>query len=221
MLILWASAWAWAPVDGESLRYTAEWMGIVAGEAVAITHKADPGWSTTLTTRSADWLASLYPIDDEVRSEWGPTGSFRYVTRFREGRFHQDQTMEFSAAGIHVARRQRFEEGWRDWTNDYPATPGVEDPLSAVLRLRDPAAGPTLQVFSGRRVVPILCEAGAVESIDGMDARRVELRTQEEGVLRDRITAWFSVDEARIPVRAVVHTRAGAVTVRLAGRSVP
>lgn len=220
MLILGvALAAAWTPVDGEALRYTAEWMGISAGEAVAVTHRSGAGWETTLTTRSADWLATLYPIDDEARSEWGPTGSLRYVTRFREGRFQQDQEMRFAADGIHVARRQNFAEGWRAWTNDYPALAGVEDPLSAVLRLRDAASARTLQVFSGKRVVPVVCEAVAEEAVDGVAARRFELRTREEGVLRDRITAWYSTDDAHVPLRAVVHTRAGPVTVRLVERT--
>jgi len=219
VLILVAAAWAWTPVDGETLRYAAEWMGIEAGVATAITRRSGEGWTTTLTTRSADWLAPLYPIDDEVRSEWAEGGSRRYVTRFREGRFQQDQAMGFGETGIHVDRHQWFPEGWRTWSNDYAAVPGVEDPLSAVLRLRSATAAVTLQVFSGKRVVPIECGAPVAELVDGAAAWRIDLRTREEGVLRDRITAWFSADEARTPLRAVVATKAGGVTVRLVGQA--
>lgn len=221
MLTLVAAALAWSPVAGESLRYVAEWMGIEAGVATAITERHGADWATTLTTRSAEWLAPLYPVDDVVRSEWGPTGTRRYVTRFREGRFQQDQTMVFGDTGIHVERGQLIDAAWATWANDYAPVPGVEDPLSAVLRLRGIEGEATLQVFSGKRVVPVECGAAVVEPVNGVAARRVELRTREEGVLRDRITAWFSADDARVPLRAVVHTRAGPVTVRLVERRAP
>lgn len=61
--------------------------------------------------------------------------------------------------------------------------------------------------------MPVYVSDAGLDAVNGRPARRYELRTRDEGVLRDRITAWITEDAARIPAKAVVHTRAGAVTV--------
>lgn len=205
----------WVPLEGERLEYVATWNGLEAGRAVAETHAAGANWTTTVTSRSADWLAFLYPVNDVVTSVWALRGgSVSYTTRYREGRFEQDQVLRFGDGVVAVERRQKVRGAWQDSTDTVQAPRGADDPLSAVLRLR--ANGPGdghLDVVAGRRSVPVEVKDAGLEPVDGRAARRFELRTREEGVLRDRITAWITTDEARIPARAVVHTRAGAVTV--------
>ena len=214
MLVLCGVAWAWTPPERESLRYVAEWMGIEAGVAEAETVGGAAAWTTVVTTRSADWLAGLYPIDDRVESTWALDGSRRYVTHFREGHFQQDQDMRFGSEGIEVARRQRFAEGWRDWADRYDPAAGVLDPLAALMALRHEGGGRELQVFSGKAVKTVFVADGGTETVPEGVAQRFELRMRKEGVLEDKITAWISTDAARVPLRAVVRTRAGPVTVR-------
>lgn len=205
----------WVPVEGERLEYVASWRGIEAGYAVAETRAAGENWSTTVSCRSADWLAILYPVNDVVTSTWElGAGSLGYVTRYREGRFQQDQVLRFGKGRVDVERRQLVKGTWESSTATITAPTGANDPLSAVLALR--AGGPgdrEFAVVSGRRSVPVYVTDAGIESLDGQKARRFELRTRDEGVLRDRITAWISEDASRVPLRAVVQTRAGAVTV--------
>ncbi len=216
-----ARAEDWAPVNGERLHFAAEWMGIRAGTAVATTRATAAGWSTELVTRSDPWLDPLYPIDDTVGSRWSFDGSAEYVTRYREGRFQQDQTMRFDAASIVVVRRQLIDGAWKDWTDRYDPAPGVFDPVAAIFQLRGHPESGTFRVFSGKRVVPVVCVDEGVELLDGARAHRIDLQTQEEGVLKDKIVAWFAEDPTRAPLKALVYSRAGPVTLRLTERFVP
>ncbi|GDX81256.1 hypothetical protein LBMAG42_30670 [Deltaproteobacteria bacterium] len=222
ILGLVSAVWAgeWAPVDGERLSFAAEWMGIRAGTAVATTRATAAGWSTELITRSDPWLEPLYPIDDTVGSHWSFAGSAEYRTRYREGRFQQDQTMRFDPSGIEVARRQLIDGAWKDWSDRYDPAPGVFDPVAAIFQLRGHLEAGTFRVFSGKRVVPVVCVDEGVEVLDGAAAHRIDLQTQEEGVLKDKIIAWFAEDATRAPLRAVVYTRAGPVSLLLTGRAV-
>ena len=192
-------------------------MGVPAGNARATTIPAGDHWITILTARSADWLEGLYPLDDRVEAEWGAAhGSVSYATHFREGGFQQDTLTTFLSTGIEISRRSLVRGVWTPEPRTLPPHPDVDDPLSAVMRLRalDPAIPHDLTVFSGSRVVPIHAEPAGIEAIGSTEVQRVDLRTVREGVMEDKLTAWFSVDGLRIPVKAVVHTRAGPVEVR-------
>lgn len=217
-MIAWcAAAWAWTPIDGEALRFRAEWMGLEAGVAEAQTTRVEGAWRTVVASRSAEWLAALYPIDDEVESRWVDGGSRTYRTRYREGRFQQDQRMEFTADGIQVARRQLFAEGWREWSQTLRPEPGVLDPVAALQVLRGHDGGATsLRVYAGGGWVQTVrvVDAG-LEVLPGGEARRYELTTHRHGVLDTQLTAWIGTAAARLPLSAVVRTRAGPVTVSL------
>jgi hypothetical protein len=215
-LLAAGTAGAWEPVDGERLDYVASWAGLEAGYATAVTHAVGAAWSTTLTSRSADWLARLYPVDDVVTSTWHHDGgSTGFDARYREGSFRQDLAVRFFEGKAIVTRRQEVRGTWEESASAFDVPAGVHDPLSAVLALRAEGRGDqVLQVSSGRRVSAVYVADVGPEPFEGVPARRLELRTREAGVLRDRITAWYADDAARTPVAAIVHTRAGAVTVR-------
>ncbi len=207
--------------EGERLRYEASWMGIPAGVATAETRREGETWVVRVASRSSDWLAGLYPVDDRLTSVWAPgAGSQRYETVFREGRFQQDQVMVFGASAITVSRHQLFEEGWRRWEDSYVAAPGVEDPVSALWRIREAGAG-RFDVFSGKRVVPVDVQKVGGAYIDGQATERFDVRTVHDGDLKDRMSLWLTTDEARVPLRAEVATRAGPVTITLIEREVP
>lgn len=219
-------------VVGERLEWAISWMGVSAGSAWSTASAGPAGgssasWVFQAGARSADWLASLYPIDDLIRSEWTVgVGSARYVTKFREGRFQQDQDMRLGPAGVVVARSQRFDEGWRTWEDRYAAAPAAEDPVSAFYRLRD-LAGPVgervrLSVWTGRRAVPMEVWTAAAEPYEGQPALRVEVLSHHDTAnVEPKMTVWISDDAARAPLAAVMYTRAGPVKAALVTRSLP
>src|SRR5688572_18625414 len=117
MLPLLLSAALAAPsFVGEKLRWDIAFAGVTGGQAWAeVVPGADGAVHIEAGAKNADWYERVYSIDDFVRSPWVPgAGSRRYETRFREGRFQQDQDMRLTPSGVSVWRKQRFEEGWRE-----------------------------------------------------------------------------------------------------------
>jgi len=218
-------------LGGERMRWDVTYAGMVAGQAWAEV-KVDGG--TLLLSggaKNADWYEPFYKIDDWVQSTWVPgQGSLRYETRFREGRFHQDQDMRFEESGIEVARRQLKSEGWKEWTTPYPPAPGVEDPVSALYAMRAlEGDGPwTLQVFSGKKSWPLSIEPverATIDTIFGKDTpvRVVELKSLHEGDVkqRGRFFVTLTDDERRIPVRAVIKTNIRSIKADLVSYAAP
>lgn len=217
-----------APIRaGERLEWSVSWMGIAAGTAWATTGDLEGAVLFEAGCASAPWLAGLYPIDDHLRSEWRPgVGSRRYVTRFREGGFQQDQEIDLDGDPIVVARRQLFDDGWRAWDDHHDALPAVEDPVSAFYRLRE-EAGPVGErvrytVWSGRRPSDVLVWTAAAERLGDVEVLRVEVLAEHGGGdLEPKMTVWLTADADRVPVAAEVRTRAGPVRVALTRRVLP
>lgn len=226
-MLVWASfAFAVPLVAGERLTWSVRWMGAEAGTASATTAADGDGWRIQLNTRSASWVDALYPIDDELRSSWLPGGGSRtYDTRFREGRFHEDLAMRFGAAGIDVVRNKEEATGWTRTESHFDPSPGVEDPLSALWRLRTLVLDGDLSfpVFTGRRVMTVHARVTGVETVADTEAWRVVIG-RDSHELEDvdgRLQVWISTDDRRVPVQAAVRTKAGTVTAVLTGRQTP
>jgi len=210
---------------GECIRWAVSYMRVRAGHAWAeVAEGEDGALRITGGARNADWYARIYTLDDQVQSLWDPAGpgSKRYITRFREGGFHQDQDMTIAAEGVTVERSQRFSEGWRSWSDDYPG-PGmaVEDPTTAFFRVRllPLVSGESYHfaVFSGRETWQLRVE---VEPRMMLETALGELRvipvqvfTEHQGDLeqKGRIVLYLSDDSRRIPVRAIMQTNVGAI----------
>jgi hypothetical protein len=231
MLALWLVATALAaeaPLSaGERLDWAISWMGISAGSAWSTTAGSRAGWVFEAGAKSAGWLASMYPIDDLLRSEWTPgVGSSRYVTRFREGRFEKDSDNRFTADAVVVAHTQRFDEGPRSWEDRYAAAPAAEDPVSAFYRLRE-EAGPVgervhYQVWTGRKSIPMVVWTAAVELYDGQPTFRVEVLTDHGNEdVEPKLTVWITDDAAWVPLAALIRSRAGPVKATLVKRTLP
>lgn len=227
LALLLTAAHASPIASGERLEWAVSWLGVDAGIA----------WSTTVAQgaavlfeagcQSAPWLASLYPVQDTLRSEWTPgAGSVRYVTRFREGGFQQDQDMRFGADAVVIARSQLFADGWRSWEKRHKGVVSVEDPVSAFYRLRE-EAGPVGErvsygVWTGRKVEAVQVWTAAAEVYDGQPALRVEvLAVRGSEDFEPKMTVWLSDDAARAPLAAELKTRAGPVRATLTRRVAP
>lgn len=215
---------------GEKVTWAVRYNGVTAGTAWASSAARDDGLiEIEGGARNAAWYASLYSIDDWVRSHARPEGgSARYETRFREGGFQQDQDMRLAGAPFEVWRKQLIKGEWKEWTREYPAHPGAEDPISAILRLRllrdeDQVSTPfgpgwTFPVFSGDRTWPLHVtvvgqEVVEIEGLGALPARVLELRTEHKGLLeqRGRFRIWLSEDERRLPLKMVVRSNYGPI----------
>lgn len=208
MPLLWLVGLAGA-ADLETLRYSVRWLGIEAGVA-EVRSEVDGGVRTvTVTSRSAPWLAAMYPVDDRIVSESRVSGgTLRYRTWFREGAFQQDQDMRFEAGSVEVHRHQLREGAWVDTDAHGDVVADTEDPVSAFFRIRSAHLGPgpdlIVPVYNGRRTVEVRARC-----VEVSDLRRVALSGAREGDFRGAIDLYLDADD--VPVRASVQTRAGPV----------
>ncbi len=207
---------------GEVIRWDIQFAGVTGGQAwCEVLPGEDGAVHIEAYARSAGWYSRIYPIDDFVRSTWTPGhGSSRYETRFREGRFVQDQDMRIAADEIAVARRQKDGDGWRAWDRTYPGVAGVEDPVSAIYAMRTLSGdGPwTYPVFSGKETWPLQLEVIGQEHIEEtplgpVDVQILSLRTLHTGdwEQKGRFLMYVTDDVRRIPVRFVVKTNFGSI----------
>ncbi len=211
---------------GERLEWAVSWMGIEAGTAWSTVSQQDGRWVVEAGARNAGWLDNLYPIDDWMRSTWRDVGSERYETRFREGRFHQDQDMRLGPPEIQVSRGQNNgDQGWHTWDSHYRYVPLAEDPISAVFRLRvsPPPVGGAVEipVFNGKKTLSLRATGAVGEAVDGTPTREVTVRSAGDGDYEGAVTILLSEDADRVPLRVYVSTRAGPVIVALRKRTLP
>lgn len=225
MILLVGVAMAAPLTHGERLEWAVSWMGIEAGSAWSTVARNGEAWVVEAGARNAGWLDHLYPIEDWMRSTWQGAGSQRYETRFREGRFHQDQDMRLGPPEILVHRGQDGDQGWHEWESRYRHVPGAEDPISAVFRLRvaPPPVGGSIDfpVFNGKKTLTLRATGAVGAPVDGVATREVQVRSASDGDYDGQVTLLLSEDDDRVPLRAFVGTRAGTVTIALARRSVP
>lgn len=236
LLALLPLAWtgpaaAEAPV-GEALRFEIRYAGVVGGTAwLRSSALDDERVRIEAGAQNAPWYAALYTLDDLVVSTWRRgAGSQRYETRFREGRFHQDQDMRLDGDPFTVWRNSEGDEGWAESTSSYAAHPGAQDPLSAIYALRDHLEeGPfELPVFSGKKTWPLRVEPTGTEVLKDtplgtVTARVLELKTRHEGdwEQRGRFVLYVTDDPRRIPLRAVIRTNVGPVRADLIAYQAP
>lgn len=223
-----------ARFDGEKVTWQIRYAGVNAGTAWAASSVGDDGHLVIEGgAANAPWYGGLYSIDDWVRSTWDPDGgSVRYETRFREGGFHQDQDMRLEPGGIEIWRKQRVDGEWKEWTRSLDPSPGAEDPISAVQRLRSLSLDEQVQtelgpgwrfpIFSGDRTWPLIVTSTPDGSFDSdvlgeVPVRMLELHTRHEGQLeqKGRFRIWLTDDERAIPVKMVVKSNFGAIKATL------
>lgn len=209
MIILLGLVAAARAAEVETLRYSVRWLGIEAGVAEVRAEVEDGVRTVTVTSRSAPWLAAMYPVDDRIVSESRVTGgAVRYRTWFREGTFQQDQDMRFGGGGVTIHRHQLHDGAWADTDAASSVPPAAEDPVSAFFHIRglhlQPGIEQVVPVYNGRRTVDVRARCA---DDDGL--RRVALSSAREGDFRGAIDLFLDGDD--VPVRASVQTRAGTV----------
>ena len=230
VLLAAATALAGSGGVGEALSWRVYYLGMHVGDArVDVLPGPDGAWLIQGSSRSAPWYSRIYSVDDRTVSTWIPgVGSARYQTTSREGDFHQDQDMRIDPAGITVSRRQRYEEGWREWEDRYegPGYP-LEDPVTAFYHLRrlELSEGSTYSIplFSGKRVTSVEVDVEGREVLGSallgeVPVVRVRISSSREDELKGkgRIWVWLSDDEQRVPIQVVWKSKAiGSVRAEL------
>lgn len=218
------------PFLGEAIRWDITYAGMTAGSAWVGARAEGAAVILEGGARNADWYASLYSLDDHVRSTWLPDhGSVRYETRFREGDFHQDQDMHIGASGTSVLRHQEIDGVWKTWTDTYGPTGEVQDSVSAMYALRlATGAGPwTWKVFSGRKTWTLLATPRTAEPIDTVfgpiptDPIALSMAYKGELEQRGRFVVYLTEDAARVPVRAEILSNVGTIRADLVGYRSP
>lgn len=214
------------PLPLERWEWDIRFAGVRAGTAyLEIRREPDRPLRLEAACRNAPWYERIYRIDDHMRSTLHPEGrgSTGHETRFREGRFAQDQWMEIRPDGIRIRRRQRGRDGWRSWTEQLPGHGGpLDDPLTAFLglcRLPRRFEGPQVfPVFTGRRVEPLVAVSGGHHRVrtrfGRLRCQQIRIREQRprsrhapELVVHLGIPA--GPDARRFPARVSLHTRVG------------
>lgn len=218
LLLLAPALAAELPFAGERLVWEVSYAGVAAGTAWAEARAEEGALLIDAGCRNAAWYEAIYVVDDAVRSTWVPErGSSRYETRFREGRFHQDQDMRLGPEGVEVWRRQLRDGAWEERTTRHAAAPGAEDPVSAMYALRlAEGDGPwDLRVWSGKKLLHVTAVAGPAETVEtplgAFVARRVSLSVPHEGEVQQKgsFAVWLTEDPRRLPVRAELEATVG------------
>ena len=212
---------------GEKLEWSVQWMGMTAGAAWStLQEEGGGGYKIDAGCESRGMAASMYAVDDALTSYWSPdSGTSAYITKFREGNFHQDQKMSFFPNRIVVERSTKKNGEWVPSRRKYPSSGRVEDPLAALYRIRAAMleAGKSISfpIFTGKSVVTLKAVAGTKKTtIAGYPSLPVNVFASHDGDVSGNFTFYMSTDENRIPVQLKLQTNMGTVTATLSRRSV-
>ena len=133
--------------------------------------------------------------------------------------------MVLQEQGFFVTRRQRFDEGWREWSNEYPAHFGVHDPVSLIFSMRTlDGEGPwEASVFDGTRTWPVQIKLVEVQHLSDTILGPVDVRVLEAsaGNDNDRIKVTMTNDERSIPIKIQVHAGIGTIRANLVEYEAP
>jgi hypothetical protein len=220
---------------GEKMTWEVRFGGVKAGSAWSEVQASEGGGLRLVSgCRSAPWYERVYMVDDRVESLWRGEGlgSARYTTRFREGRFRQDQVLDFGEGEVHIWRKQEKEGIWEESrdTRTLRGSP-MEDPQTALYRLRtlplEPGRTFRFWLFSGRRNLEIEARVGAAEDLEGPEgsvpAFPIHVRAFHRGRIdtSKELLLYVSADARRLPLRLRLRIPLGSIYVDLVSYSPP
>ena len=229
--LLWLG-WAWAgpPLCGERLSWSIHYLGIHAGDVHVETAYLD---ATTLkisvSATSAPWYAVLYNVEDQLISHWDGHRSLYHETKFREGRFWQDQKMHLDSAPVRVDRSQFIDGAWKSWSNEYPDLEPINDPVSVLYQFRTilPQHQKTLYAFSGKQKTALYVRPTDRISLEHsvlgtVEVQQYHLFSAHRGTVEQRgnMTMALTTDAARIPVYAHLQSTIGTIRAELTAASI-
>jgi hypothetical protein len=209
----------------ERLEYDIKWWGIKAGYSTLET-----GWvqgdriQITSTTKSVDWVTSLYPVDDRVLSILDAKMSLSpvfYHLKTREGSRLKDEEMRFDFANGTVLYLNHIENK----EEDFSIPQEVFDPLSALFRIRNTqlTVGESAYVmlfdneFVYRLEVQVLRKERVTVPAGTFDTVLIRPLLQSDGIFSRKgpIYTWLSDDRRKIPVKIKTRVAIGSLTMEL------
>lgn len=221
MIVVLAQALAGPPFCGESLEWSVRYLGIEAGQVKVETKILKEGTvHIEVNATSAPWYAVFYNVEDNLISHWAGDRSLYHETRFREGRFWQDQKMHLDADPIRVERSQFINNQWQSWTNTYPQFKHLEDPVSVLYQLRQrlPEKQTTLYAFSGKNKTALYVRPTKKLAINHpllgeVEAQQYHLFSSHRGEVEQRgnMHMAFTTDERRVPLYATLRSNIGTI----------
>lgn len=222
-----------APVPfraGETLDFRAGWELYTSGATLklAVLERRDfygrSAWHFQAQATTLNPLRYIFALDDQFDSysDAADLGSRQYELYIREQAKHEQRIIRMNHEGE-------------------PAPPdgaavrvpaGTRDPLGTLFFLRavDWQRTPTVQtlVYDGKKLYEVRAQVGQAREIvevpaGGFTATRVDLRIFErhKELTQVRISVWFALDSARIPVQVEAEMPFGSVRAELARVTTP
>ncbi len=206
----------------EKLSYIISLLGLpVASAELEAENKNGELW-ITLRTRSNAAMSSIYVVDDLLETRH--VGGNFVISRFRQ---HEGSLIRDTGFTIFLRDRRVF---WVDrirnrYSDETVPNSEVLDILSSVYQLRNRpllvGTSELLHIYDGENYAPIpleiVCkEETRLRNLQKIDTLQVHY-VKQSGVFRRTgdVTAWFTNDENKVPVRVEAATFLGNITVEL------
>lgn len=203
----------------EGLIYQVRWLGLPVGTIVASIKgikkiQGRDAYQLEVIAKTNDFCSSIYKIDDRFVSYTDVENSYtlRHEVYRREGNYKKDAVTDFDQ----INHRAHFRNFLDNSEKDFDIPKGVQDTLSACYYFR------TLPIKVGDRIEYAVCNNEANYQLFGLIENKEFIRIPKLGrmesffiqpyaklkgekVKKGRVSGYFSCDEKRLPLLAVVQ----------------
>jgi len=202
----------------ERLEYHVKWVGVSVGSIIASIKGIEKingrdAYLLEVVVKTNDFCSKIYKIDDRFVSYMDVENlcTLRHEVSRREGRYKKDAITDFDQVNHKAHFRNLLDKSEKNF--DIP--PGVQDTLSACYYFR------TLQIEVKKKIEYAVCNNESNYQLFGLVESKEFIRipkfgTREsffmqpyaklkgEDVKKGRVCGYFSCDEKRLPLLAVV-----------------
>ena len=203
----------------EKLTYEVRWLGMNVAKITATVNgikniNGKDAYELIVTAKTSGLVEKIYKVDDRFVSYMDVENFFslRHEVYRREGRYKKDAVTDFDQ----VNHKAHFRNSLDKSEKDFDIPPNVQDTLSACYYFR------LLPLKVGDRVDYAVCNNEANYELFGTIGRKECVRLPRLGkfdafyiqpyaklkgeeVKKGRVSGYFSFDEKRIPLMAVVQ----------------
>ena len=203
----------------ERLEYTVRWLGVPVGTIVASIKgiekiRGRDAYVLEVTVKTNSFCSSIYKIDDRFVSYMDVENLYtlRHEVYRREGRYKKDAITDFDQ----VDHKAHFQNLLDKTEKDFDIPAATQDTLSACYYFR------LLPVSIGQKVEYAVCNNEANYQLFGLvkgkDIIRIPklgkkrafyiqpyARLEGEEVKKGKVSGYFSSDEKRLPLLAIVQ----------------
>lgn len=202
----------------EKLTYKVRWVGVPVGEITASIKGIEringrDAYVLEVVVKTNDFCSAIYKIEDRFVSYMDVENLYtlRHEVYRREGRYKKDAVTDFDQ----VKHKAHFKNFLDKSEKNFDIPKGVQDTLSACYYFR------TLPVEVGKKIEYAVCNNESNYELFGLVENKGFIRIPKYGrkeaiyiqpyaklkgeqVKKGRVSGYFSCDERRIPLLAVV-----------------